>query len=65
MSERGKSPDDNADLKEQASSIKATSEHVAEVSKNARGTWFGLLGYLAFSVLALMAFSDEDFFRSD
>lgn len=65
MSEREKLLDDDAELKEQTVSIKATSEHVAEVSKNARGTWFGLLGYLAFSVLALMAFSDEDFFRSD
>ena len=41
---------------------KQTREHIAEVSKNARATWFGLLGYLAFAVLALMSFSDQDFF---
>ena len=37
-------------------------DHIAEVSKNARATWFGLLGLLAFVGVTLLAHNDADFF---
>ncbi len=37
-------------------------DHIAEVSKNARATWFGLLGLLAFVGVTLLAHKDADFF---
>jgi len=36
--------------------------HIAEISQNARTTWFGLLGLLAFVGVTLMAHEDKDFF---
>lgn len=47
----------------EAADPKQISQHIAEVSKNARATWFGLLGYLAFSLLVLMGFRDIDIFK--
>ncbi len=37
-------------------------DHIAEVSKNARATWFGLLGLLAFVGVTLLGHKDADFF---
>ena len=37
-------------------------DHIAEVSKNARATWFGLLGLLAFVGVTLLGQKDADFF---
>jgi len=37
-------------------------DHIAEVSKNARAIWFGLLGLLAFVGVTLLAHKDADFF---
>ncbi len=37
-------------------------DHIAEVSKNARATWFGLLGLLAFVGVTLLAHKDAEFF---
>ncbi len=36
-------------------------DHIAEVSKNARATWFGLLGLRAFVGVTLVAHNDADF----
>lgn len=36
--------------------------HIAEVSKNARTTWFGLIGVLLFSTIAIGGVADRDFF---
>ncbi len=37
-------------------------DHIAEVSKNARATWFGLLGLLVFVGVTLLGHKDADFF---
>ena len=37
-------------------------EHIAQVSQNARATWFGLLGLLVFVGVTLLAHKDADFF---
>ncbi|MEM9009583.1 MAG: pentapeptide repeat-containing protein [Pseudomonadota bacterium] len=37
-------------------------EHIAEVSRNARTTWFALLGFLAFVGITLLGVEDADFF---
>ncbi|TFG37427.1 MAG: pentapeptide repeat-containing protein, partial [Candidatus Aminicenantes bacterium] len=37
-------------------------DHIAEVSKNARAAWFGLLGLLAFVGVTLLGHQDADFF---
>lgn len=42
---------------------KQVGSHITEVSKNARATWFGLLGYLAFSLLTLMNLRHVDLFK--
>ena len=36
--------------------------HIAEVSKNARTTWFALIGVLLFSTIAIGGVADRDFF---
>ena len=36
--------------------------HIARVSQNARTTWFGLLGLLAFVGVTLLGHKDADFF---
>ena len=36
--------------------------HIEEVSKNARTTWFGMLGVLVFSVMTLAGLNDRVFF---
>lgn len=38
-------------------------DHIAEVSRNARATWFGLLGVLLFCAVTLMGHQDRDFFE--
>ena len=40
-------------------------DHIAEVSKNARTTWFALLGVLLFAIIALGGVRDRDFFIAD
>ena len=35
---------------------------IAEISKNARGTWFALIGVLLYSAITLAAIRDQDFF---
>ncbi len=37
-------------------------DHIAQVSQNARATWFGLLGLLAFVGVTLLGHKDADFF---
>ena len=37
-------------------------DHIAEVSRNASATWFGLLGLLAFVGITLLGHRDADFF---
>ncbi len=39
--------------------------HIAEVSKNARTTWFALIGVLLFSTIAIGGVADRDFFTYD
>ncbi|MEE8455345.1 MAG: pentapeptide repeat-containing protein [Limibaculum sp.] len=36
--------------------------HIAQISQNARATWFGLLGLLAFIGVTLLGHNDADFF---
>ena len=37
-------------------------KHIEEVSKNARATWFGMLGVLVFGAVAVAGVEDRDFF---
>jgi hypothetical protein len=37
-------------------------EHISQVSQNARATWYGLLGLLAFVGVTLLGHTDADFF---
>ncbi|MHA1529592.1 MAG: pentapeptide repeat-containing protein [Alphaproteobacteria bacterium] len=37
-------------------------KHIEEVSKNARTTWFGMLGVLVFGAIAVAGVEDRDFF---
>ena len=39
-----------------------TLAHIAELSKNARATWFGLIGLLVFVGVTLLGHQDADFF---
>ena len=41
---------------------KALFDHIAEVSKNARATWFGLIGLCLFVGVTLLGHKDADFF---
>ena len=40
-------------------------DHIAEVSRNASATWFGLLGLLAFVGITLLGHRDADFFAKN
>ena len=47
---------------EPAPNPKAILDHIAQVSQNARATWYGLLGLLAFVGVTLLGHKDADFF---
>ena len=46
----------------QATDPERTLAHIAELSRNARATWFGLNGLLVFVLITLLAHKDADFF---
>lgn len=48
-----------------APDTKAQLDHIAEVSRNARTTWFGLLGLLAFVGVTLLGHIDAHFFAKN
>ena len=45
-------------------SVQHALTHADHVAKNARSSWFGLLGFLAFAGVTLLGFEDKDFFAS-
>ncbi|MGD1916079.1 MAG: hypothetical protein ACFCBV_07820 [Phycisphaerales bacterium] len=58
MAESSPAPESGPD-----DSVKRRLEHVAEVSKQARASWFLMLGFLAFAGVTLLGVEDADFFR--